>query len=309
VKRRWPFIETMAVLRNADGNVEVLLALASGKEFSVSVTPNAKVSDVCQAAQAHLQPGQRAKCAKGDQVLDPEDAVEKHLPGPWQAVVCVDRKELIFQAQRAGEESRYKDMVDCMRIVAQLDVRMMPEECKLLSTAYTSSIGHYRSKWKAERDEQGDSGEVQEERVAEIGRLANEVLDLLTQVKSKAGGYAETELWCIKMTADYRRYLAEVAEGEERATAIATARASYEEALPSMERHLRTADPLRLGMSLNYSVFLHDLVGNHTEACRIARNAFEDVIAESEIDEDDYKNSCVIMQNLRDNLTLWTQED
>merc|ERR1712014_201250 len=48
------------------------------------------------------------------------------------------------------------------------------------------------------------------------------------------------------------------------------------------------------------------------EACKMARTAFEDAIAELDnVAEDSYKDSTLIMQLLRDNLTLWTsdQED
>ena len=41
----------------------------------------------------------------------------------------------------------------------------------------------------------------------------------------------------------------------------------------------------------------------------MARSAFEDAIAELDnVTEDSYKDSTLIMQLLRDNLTLWTSE-
>ena len=46
-----------------------------------------------------------------------------------------------------------------------------------------------------------------------------------------------------------------------------------------------------------------------TEACKMAKNAFDDAIADIEhIDEDIYKDATTIMQLIRDNLTLWTSE-
>jgi len=46
---------------------------------------------------------------------------------------------------------------------------------------------------------------------------------------------------------------------------------------------------------------------NKTEACELAKNAFDDAIAKLDrLEEADYKDSTLIMQLLRDNLTLWT---
>ena len=62
------------------------------------------------------------------------------------------------------------------------------------------------------------------------------------------------------------------------------------------------------GLALNYSVFQYEVLGNPDEACKMARTAFEDAIAELDhVAEDPYKDP-LIMQLLRDNLTLWTSD-
>merc|ERR1711959_312096 len=66
-------------------------------------------------------------------------------------------------------------------------------------------------------------------------------------------------------------------------------------------------DPPRPGAQL-LGVPLRGL-GNPEEACKMARQAFEDAIAELDsVSEDSYKDSTLIMQLLRDNLTLWTSD-
>ena len=70
---------------------------------------------------------------------------------------------------------------------------------------------------------------------------------------------------------------------------------------------MKPTDPIRLGLALNVSVFYYEIVGDHSKACTIAKSAFDQAIAELDsLPEDAYKDSTLIMQLLRDNLTLWT---
>jgi len=56
-------------------------------------------------------------------------------------------------------------------------------------------------------------------------------------------------------------------------------------------------------------VFYCEVLNNAEEATKMSRTAFEDAIAELDnVAEDSYKDSTLIMQLLRDNLTLWTSD-
>jgi len=111
------------------------------------------------------------------------------------------------------------------------------------------------------------------------------------------------------MKADYHRYLAEFAGGDKKSEHATNAKAAYEGAQSTAER-LQPTHPIRLGLALNQSVFLYEVQGDHTDACGLAKKAFDDAIAELDtLDEESYKDSTLIMQLLRDNLTLWTSDE
>merc|ERR1712137_923084 len=111
------------------------------------------------------------------------------------------------------------------------------------------------------------------------------------------------------MKADYFRYIAEFSVGDAKEKAAESARQAYEDAQKVAEQDLVVTHPIRLGLALNFSVFQYEVLSNPDEACKMARSAFEDAIAELDnVAEDSYKDSTLIMQLLRDNLTLWTSD-
>ena len=113
-----------------------------------------------------------------------------------------------------------------------------------------------------------------------------------------------------KMAGDYNRYLSEIRVGDSRQQASDSALESYNEASKTANADLPPTHPIRLGLALNYSVFHYEIRNEPDKACSLAKSAFDDAIAELDtLSEESYKDSTLIMQLLRDNLTLWTTDD
>merc|ERR1712107_282316 len=143
----------------------------------------------------------------------------------------------------------------------------------------------------------------------ELQGICDTILDLLRDklIPKSSGG--ESKVFYQKMMADYYRYIAEFRDGDQKSKAAENARKAYEEAAAVAEKDLAVTHPIRLGLALNYSVFQYEVLSQPDEACKMARTAFEDAIAELDnVAEDSYKDSTLIMQLLRDNLTLWTSD-
>merc|ERR1711920_620041 len=113
-----------------------------------------------------------------------------------------------------------------------------------------------------------------------------------------------------KMKADYYRYIAEFSDGDAKGKAAENARLAYKDASNVAEKDLAVTHGIRLGLALNYSVFQYEVLQEPDEACKMARKAFEEAIAELDnVAEESYKDATLIMQLLRDNLTLWTSDN
>mmetsp|Transcript_9987 Transcript_9987/g.35120 ORF Transcript_9987/g.35120 Transcript_9987/m.35120 type:complete len:117 (-) Transcript_9987:125-475(-) len=111
------------------------------------------------------------------------------------------------------------------------------------------------------------------------------------------------------MAGDYHRYLAEFQAGGDRDASTAAALAAYQAASKKSAGALPPTHPIRLGLALNFSVFYYEILDSPDRACTVAKEAFDDAIAELDtLSEESYKDSTLIMQLLRDNLTLWTAD-
>merc|ERR1712048_258202 len=143
----------------------------------------------------------------------------------------------------------------------------------------------------------------------ELQKICDTILGLLDGALIPKASNGESKVFYQKMKADYYRYIAEFRDGDAKTKAAENARLAYEEAAKVAEKDLVVTHPIRLGLALNFSVFQYEVLGNPDEACKMARQAFEDAIAGLDnVSEDSYKDSTLIMQLLRDNLTLWTSD-
>lgn len=121
--------------------------------------------------------------------------------------------------------------------------------------------------------------------------------------------YSTNIFFLLYRKGDYHRYVAEYATGEDRKTSADDAHESYKQATEIASSELATTHPIRLGLALNFSVFYYEILNSPERACQLAKQAFDDAIAELDtLSEESYKDSTLIMQLLRDNLTLWTSD-
>merc|ERR1719422_17804 len=76
---------------------------------------------------------------------------------------------------------------------------------------------------------------------------------------------------------------------------------AYQDAFEISKGQMQPTHPIRLGLALNFSVFYYEILNSPDKACQLAKQAFDDAIAELDtLNEDSYKGSTLIMQLLRD---------
>ncbi|XP_029308215.1 14-3-3 protein beta/alpha-like [Cottoperca gobio] len=230
------------------------------------------------------------------------------------------QKELVQKAKLAEQAERYDDMAAAMKAVTEEGNDLTNEERNLLSVAYKNVVGARRSSWrvvssieqKSESSERKKAmaKECKETIEKELKDICQDVLRLLDDFLICNATKPESKVFYSKMKGDYYRYLAEVAKGDERESIITNSKDAYKSAYETSQTEMAPTHPIRLGLALNFSVFYYEILNSPEEACKLAKQAFDDAIAELDtLSEDSYKDSTLIMQLLRDNLTLWTSDN
>jgi len=228
----------------------------------------------------------------------------------------------VYMAKMAEQAERYDEMADFMKIVSEFQEELTVEERNLLSVAYKNAVGSRRASWRiissVEQKESSKGNEEAGKRAAEyrltvekeLDDICEKILKLLDDNLIPNSNTGESKVFYYKMKGDYYRYIAEYKADDAKKTAADNAHDAYKEAMNVAKSELLVTHPIRLGLALNFSVFYYEVLNNPEEACKMARQAFEDAIAELDnVSEDSYKDSTLIMQLLRDNLTLWTADE
>lgn len=231
------------------------------------------------------------------------------------------RKVLVFIARTAEAAERYEDMSRYMRQLVEWtdakSVDLTVEERNLLSVAYKNVIGARRASWRTlSTNDQNDAYETvisayRAQVEKELDTICTDVLDLLENRlianADKNGCKDEAKVFYLKMAGDYFRYRAESVQDK---SYDKKAGDYYGKAFKIAEESMEPTNPIRLGLALNYSVCWYEILKDKTRACELAKDAFDAAISKlDKLEEPDYKDATLIMQLLRDNLTLWTSEN
>jgi len=232
--------------------------------------------------------------------------------------------EVLCQAAEAAE--RYEDMVLVMNALVSRKVekneKISSDVRNLLSVAYKNVVGAKRSSWRMLNEDmnfdvkpiilEGFKKQVE----SELETTCNQVLDILTKLtKQNEKRLEETEeeekdyecqVFYLKMIGDYYRYLTEAFRDNK--DYKDNCNQYYNQAMKLATEHLEATHPTRLGLALNFSVCHYEILEQPEQACKLAKEAFDEAIEKLDsLNDSSYKDSTLIMQLLRDNLTIWSQ--
>jgi len=257
-----------------------------------------------------------------------------------------DLGEMMASAKVCEAASLWQEGADIMVEVFRTRINKMEEpsqeERDMLSNHFKNLVGSLRAAWRTIDD--GDDSDakaamlewIKNDMIAKSNRLINLVEQNMFKpedltkpgMTAKDFGKFLSEMVCpedntnkkdwirgkvfyLKMCGDYYRYIAELTKKDERSQSDKDkAEEMYKAAMKAAKAQLGETDPTRLGLALNWSVCCFELLNNAKEAKTIAKNAFDNAIQKLDtLNDNSYKDSTLIMQLLRDNLTIWTGDE
>jgi len=239
-----------------------------------------------------------------------------NLPA-FKSLFTDERANLVLLARLSEAAERYEDMSKSMRSLVEWTSSqstksdLTVEERNLMSVAYKNVVGSRRTACRAlHADEHKDNNFAKlylKQVENELETWCKDAIDLIQNHLLKTNTEeSEGRVFYLKMAGDYYRYLAEFITDQ---SYELKARDMYQQATGVAEKKLAATHPIRLGLALNHSVCLFEILKDKKSACDLAKKAFDEAISKlDKISEAEYKDSTLIMQLIRDNLALWSSE-
>ncbi len=187
----------------------------------------------------------------------------------------------------------YKNSISSERAALRTILAYQAKEAKKSSSNFITYIQEYRTQVE---------NEFKEKKKKIIKTIDDKLIPLANETDAK--------VFYVKMKGDYNRYIAEYAEGDAKEQVKEAAKKAYEEAT-KYASELKVTDPIRLGLALNFSVFYYEVMSNHDEACKIAKEALD--VAKKDLEDidpeaDESKDTVSIVNLLKENLGMWEEE-
>jgi hypothetical protein len=143
---------------------------------------------------------------------------------------------------------------------------------------------------------------------SELHSLVTEVIKTTDEVLLPASETSQDHIFYNKLKGDYYRYDAEFQIESLKEEALKNADTSYGKAL-QFANELDIINPMRLGLILNYCVFLVDVKGDKENGKNLAKTTMEAATKTiRELDAAD-QDADICLKLLEDNVRLWKEED
>ncbi|KAJ6003049.1 14-3-3 family protein ArtA [Penicillium sp. IBT 35674x] len=216
----------------------------------------------------------------------------------------MDREQAVQHAENAEQSEAAQEVVlKNMSEIAKEDIELTVVERGYLFGAYNNVINSLQ----ASRKEASSTSQKQDIEQNIIDKC-NGMLRLLENYLIRSASSGEAKVAYRMIAGDINAYLAKLTRdtGNISQGWVEAARNYYDGATEIARPELPPTHPTRLGLSLNYANFYHDILDTPDKAISLAKMAFDDAIAELDtLSEENYQASTRTMSQLQEKLRLW----
>lgn len=226
-------------------------------------------------------------------------------------------EENVFLARVAEQAERFDDMVTFLEQVLEIkSSEVNSDERNLISVAFKNLISSKRAACRTiaaieQNPKYSKYNEallayktkIEEQLIADCERIISIIQNKVLSKNCEG----EAQAFFVKMVGDYYRYISENAADAKLEQVKQSALEAYNTA---NDIDLPACNPIKLGLALNFSVFHYEVMKNHSKACELADKALQEALEKiDELQEDDFRDAKSIIELLKENLTLWREEE
>ena len=227
-------------------------------------------------------------------------------------------EELSSLAQVALIAERYLDASKYVEeLIKKKKEDLTKEEKNIFYKSFKYVVNSKRSAWLSinylEEKEKND------ERMEIIKNYKNiiekDILDICKNVISLINNFLltkavidESKMFYLKMKGDYYRYLCEFKALNENKNYLEESEKNYKNAI-DLSQNISWIGTIKLGLYLNYSVFIYEIKKDTKKAIQIAKEAVKSAKKYSDkIKEEEDKDAEITIQVLKENINYWEED-
>lgn len=185
-----------------------------------------------------------------------------------------DQKDnIFFMAKVSFEFDRYDDVIIQMKKYIEIDSKLTETQMDILSKSYYEIVCSYRETIKKINESHDKTYKLEQYKQFYIEKLNSYCRDFISLIEKKLKNQENcmpVTILLLKYEADYSRYLIEYQPKSQQCFQYEKISNLYQNALDLCSQ-LECYDELLLKVALNYSVFLHDVVGKIKEGFDMLR--------------------------------------
>ena len=230
----------------------------------------------------------------------------------------IELEELSSLAQVALIAERYFDASKYVEeLIKKKKEDLTKEEKNIFYKSFKYVVNSKRSAWLSinylEEKEKND------ERMEIIKNYKNiiekDILDICKNVITLINNFLltkavtdESKMFYLKMKGDYYRYLCEFKALNENKNYLEESEKNYKNAI-ELSQNISWIGTIKLGLYLNYSVFIYEIKKDTKKAIQIAKEAVKSAKKYSDkIKEEEDKDAEITIQVLKENINYWEED-
>ena len=227
-------------------------------------------------------------------------------------------EELSSLAQVALIAERYEDASKFIEeLIKKKKDDLTKDEKNIFYKSFKYVVNSKRSAWLSvnylEEKEKND------ERMEIIKNYKNilekDILDICKNVITLINNFLltkavidESKMFYLKMKGDYYRYLCEFKALNENKNYLEESEKNYKNAI-ELSQNISWIGTIKLGLYLNYSVFIYEIKKDTKKAIQIAKEAVKSAKKYSDkIKEEEDKDAEITIQVLKENINYWEED-